>query len=172
MDAVHSTVHIPRSDRELMKRFTVIALFLLFLTAAFSHLFRFYTRRLEDFTGSARWIWASHQISRNVPVVFFAAREFDLPATRAFTHAKIFADPEYALWFNGRELAGRRGGDDARNLDVYDLFFARPDRAQQNPRGRAEHERRRRSDRQYRHRPRAGERRRDGRDLENLQAVE
>lgn len=121
MDAVHSTVPITRTDRELMKRFTVIALFLLFLTAAFSHLFRFYTRRLEDFTGPARWIWASHQISRNVPVVFFATREFDLPKTRAFAHVKIFADPEYVLWFNGRELAGRRAGDDARNLDMYDV---------------------------------------------------
>lgn len=103
-----------------MRRFTIVALFLLVFTAAFSHLFRFYTRRFEDFTGPARWIWAPHQISRNVPVVFFATRDFDLPINRRFAHLKIFADPEYTVWFNGREIAGRRS-EDRRTLDVYDV---------------------------------------------------
>lgn len=103
-----------------MRRFTIVALFLLIFTAAFSHLFRFYTRRFDDFTGPARWIWAPHQISRNVPVVFFAAREFDLPLNRRYAHLEIFADPEYTVWFNGRAIAGRRG-EDRRTLDVYDV---------------------------------------------------
>jgi hypothetical protein len=107
-------------DSKLMRRFTIAVLFLLSLTAAFSYLFRFYTQRFEDVTGRAQWIWAPHQISRNIPVVFFAARDFDLPATRRFTHLKIFADPEYTLYFNGRELASRRV-DEQRKLDVYDL---------------------------------------------------
>jgi hypothetical protein len=120
MDAVDSTVPISRADRELMRRLAILALFLLCFTAAFSTLFRYFTRRLEDFTGPARWIWAAHQISRNVPVVFFATRNFDMPAGSKFAHLKIFADPEYTLWLNGREVAGRRS-DDRRALDVYDV---------------------------------------------------
>ena len=123
MDAVDSKASAvaPRlPDAVLMRRVTVIALFLLGLTAAFSYLFRYYTRRFEDYTGPAKWIWARHQISRNVPVVFFATRDFDLPLSRRFTQLKIFGDPEYTVWFNGRELAGRRT-DERRHLDVYDV---------------------------------------------------
>lgn len=112
---------VPRaSDLTLMRRLTVAVLTLFFFTAGFAYLFRFYTRRFENFTGTAQWIWASAQISREEPVVFFAAREFDLPATRRYTHVKIYADPEYTFWFNGRELAGRRVYE-TRNLDVYDV---------------------------------------------------
>lgn len=103
-----------------MKRLTILALFIIGFTAAFSGLFRFFTRRLEDFTGEARWIWAAHQISRNVPVVFFATRDFTLPAGWRFAHLKIFADPEYTLWFNGREIAGRRAGSSPR-LEIFDV---------------------------------------------------
>lgn len=95
-------------------------LFLLLFTAAFSYLFRFYSRRFEDFTGPARWIWASHQVSRNEPVVFFATRDFVLPANRRFAHLKIFAEPEYTLWFNSRAIASRRA-EDSRHLDEYDV---------------------------------------------------
>lgn len=103
-----------------------MALFLLCLTAAFSGLFRFFTQRFEDFTGQAEWIWAPVQISRNMPVVFFATRDFPLPPGSKFLHLKLFAEPEYTLWFNGRELASRRDrGENA--LDVYDLTgLARP----------------------------------------------
>jgi len=123
MDAVHfkaSGLGPRASDRALMRRLTVLVLFLLFFTAAFSTLFRYFTRRFEDFMGPAQWIWASSQISRNVPVVFFATRNFDLPAGSKFAHLKVFADPEYTLWFNGREIAARRFND-KRRLDVYDV---------------------------------------------------
>ncbi len=108
------------SDVTLIRRFTAMTLFLLVLTAAFAFLLRFYTRRLEGFTGSAQWIWASHQISRNEPVVFYAARDFELPATRQFAHLKVFADPEYALYVNGREIAARRA-EEGQRLDTYDV---------------------------------------------------
>jgi hypothetical protein len=120
MAAVDSISSISSTDRQLMRRLAIVALFFVFLTAAFSSLYRFYTRRFEDFTGDARWIWATSQISRNVPVVFFATRDFVLPESRRSTSLKIFADPEYTLWFNGRELAGHRA-DDQRRLDVYDV---------------------------------------------------
>jgi hypothetical protein len=111
---------IASRDLVLIRRFTALALFVLCLTAAFAFLLRFYSRRFESFTGPARWIWASHQISRNEPVVFFAARDFDLPPTRHFTHLKVFADPEYTLYFNGRQIAARRSGNE-QHLDVYDV---------------------------------------------------
>lgn len=107
-------------DSKLMRRFTIAVFFLVSFTAAFSYLFRFYTRRFDDVTGPAEWIWAPHQISRNIPVVFFATRDFDLPVQRHFTRLKIYADPEYTLYFNGRQLATRRV-DEQRKLDVYDL---------------------------------------------------
>ncbi|HEX7419424.1 MAG TPA: hypothetical protein VF505_06035 [Thermoanaerobaculia bacterium] len=103
-----------------MRRLAILALFLLCFTAAFSTLFRYFTRRLEDFSGPARWIWAQHQISRNVPVVFFATRNFDMPPGSTFAHLKLFADPESTLWFNGREIASRRSDAQAA-LEVYDV---------------------------------------------------
>ncbi|HSP34785.1 MAG TPA: hypothetical protein VLU46_10760 [Thermoanaerobaculia bacterium] len=103
-----------------MRRLTAIAVALLIATAAVWYLVRFYTRRFDNYTGNAKWIWASAQLSRNEPVVFFAAREFALPDTRAYTHVKIFADPQYTLYFNGIEIAGRRVYE-SRDLDVYDV---------------------------------------------------
>jgi hypothetical protein len=123
MDAAHikaSGLGPRASDVRLIGRLTAVALFLLAVTAAFSFLLRFYTRRIENFTGPAQWIWASHQISRNEPVVFFAARDFDLPPTRQFTHLKIYADPEYTLYVNGKEIAARRA-EGSPHLDEYDI---------------------------------------------------
>ena len=56
----------------------------------------------------------------NVPVVFFATRNFDMPPGSKFAHLKIFADPEYTLWLNGREIAGRRAGEQL-VLDTFDV---------------------------------------------------
>ena len=123
MDAAHSKASGlgPRAtDLRLMRRLTILALFIVCFTAAFSVLFRSFTRRLDDFTGPARWIWAQHQISRNVPVVFFATRNFDMPPGSKFAHLKLFADPECTLWFNGREIASRRS-DTQRALEVFDV---------------------------------------------------
>lgn len=103
-----------------MKRLAIISLFLLCFTAAFSSLFRNFTRRFDAYTGPAQWIWASHQISRNVPVVFFATREFDMPRGWKFAQLRLYAEPESTLWFNGHEIASRRDFGTG-TLHVYDL---------------------------------------------------
>lgn len=54
------------------------------------------------------------------PVAFFATRDFDLPPNRYYTHVKVIGDPEYTIFFNGREIGGRRVGEDSK-LDVYDV---------------------------------------------------
>lgn len=103
-----------------MRRLTGLVVFLVLFTAAFSYLWRLYSTKFEATTGPASWIWAPHRISRNMPVVFFAARDFDLPPGRNWTRIKILGDPEYVLYFNGRRIGGRRVGDD-RHLDVFDV---------------------------------------------------
>lgn len=111
---------ISPADRELMRRLTVAIAFLVLFTAAFSFLWRLYATKFYAITGEASWIWIPHRISRNVPVVFFAAHDFDLPEARRWTRIKILGDPEYTLYFNGRPVGGRRVGDD-RQLDVFDV---------------------------------------------------
>jgi hypothetical protein len=95
---------------------------LLFLLAVgFTTLNRFYARKfLGTATRNAQWIWAAHRMSSRTPVVFFAARDFELPPTRRYTHVKIYGDPEYTLYFNGKEIASRRTGQD-RRMDLYDV---------------------------------------------------
>src|SRR2546430_8287119 len=97
-----------------------IAAAILIATFAIDRLWLLYAHKFYDVTGLAQWIWAPHQLSRNVPVAFFATRDFDLPANRYFTRIKVAGDPEYTLWFNGTEIGGRKLGD-ARALDVYDV---------------------------------------------------
>ena len=103
-----------------MRRITIVLVFVMLFTAATSQLYRMYAKKFFDVTGPAKWIWASHQISRQVPVVFFAVRDFDLPPQRVFTRIKIAAEPEYALFFNGVEVASRRMGQNP-TLDEYDV---------------------------------------------------
>ena len=103
-----------------MRRLTAIVVFAVLFTAAFSYLWTLYATKFYDITGNAAWIWAPHRISRNMPVVFFATKNFDLPSGRAWTRIKILGDPEYALYFNGKLIGGRRVGDD-RQLDTYDV---------------------------------------------------
>ena len=70
--------------------------------------------------GPAQWIWAEHEMSREIPVVFFATRDFDLPETRQYTRIKVLGDPEFILYFNGREVGGsrvRRSGE----IYLYDV---------------------------------------------------
>ncbi len=117
---------VSKSDRELMKRLTIVLAFVFACTAAFAHLERTYARKFFDITGDARWIWARHRMNDNQPVAFFAARDFTLPAHRVYTHLKVLGDPEYTVFLNGREVAGRRiegrrGEDVERVIDVYDV---------------------------------------------------
>lgn len=103
-----------------MKRLAGVVLFVFLFAAAFTHLQRVYSQKFLDVTRKAQWIWAPHRLSDNMPVAFFAARNFDLPKDRYYTHIKILGDPEYTLYLNGRELAGRRVGEE-RKLDVFDV---------------------------------------------------
>jgi hypothetical protein len=127
MDAADSNPRISPADRELLRRLTAVTLFLLLLTAAFSYLWRLYATKFYDITGEASWIWAPHRVSRNMPMAFFAARDFDLPPGRNWTRIKILGDPEYTLYFNGKKIGGRRAGDD-RQLDVFDVSELARDR--------------------------------------------
>jgi len=111
---------ISAADRDLIKRLTLVLAFVFVFTAAFSHLAGVYSQKFEDRTTSANWIWARHPMSSNEPVAFFAAREIDLPANRVYTRIKILGDPEYTLYVNGREVAGRLVGED-KSLDLYEI---------------------------------------------------
>lgn len=108
------------ADRDLIKRLAIVLAFVFVFTAAFAHLERTYSQKFFDITGRAQWIWAQHRMSDNQPVAFFAAREFDLPERRIFTRLKVLGDPEYTVWVNGTEIAGRQVGEE-RVLDVYDI---------------------------------------------------
>lgn len=117
---------INANDRDLLRRLGVVVVFLLVFTAAFSHLDRVYSDKFYGNTGRASWIWAQHRMSSNDPVAFFATRDFDLPERRLYTHLKVIGDPEYTLYVNGREIAGRRlpkarktAADE--RLDLYDI---------------------------------------------------
>ncbi len=107
-------------QRSTVSLLVTIALATVLATIAIDRLWLLYSHKFYDVTGRAQWIWAQHQLSRDIPVAFFATCEFDLPPNRAFTHIKIAGDPEYMLWFNGTEIGGRRTAD-AQALDVYDV---------------------------------------------------
>jgi hypothetical protein len=110
-------------DRDLVKRLSLLLALIFIFTAAFTYLERIYSEKFFDNTGAARWIWANHRMNDNVPVAFFAARDFTLPEKRIYTRLKLLGDPEYTVFLNGREIAGRSvaGATDERMLDVYDI---------------------------------------------------
>lgn len=113
-------------ERDLARRLAVVVVFILVFTAAFAHLYRVYSDKFFGITGRAQWIWAQHRMSANEPVAFFAVRDFDLPERRIFTHLKVVGDPEYTVWVNGQELAGRlltvrRHTEPDDRLDFYDI---------------------------------------------------
>jgi hypothetical protein len=115
------------SDRALLARITiVVALGFLFI-AAVARIDLLYSHKFFDRTGRAEWIWPPLDVSLDDPVAFFATRNFDLPPNRYYTHIKVSADPEYTLTFNGREIGGRRAGEES-VLDVYDVTALARDR--------------------------------------------
>ncbi|HEV7922168.1 MAG TPA: hypothetical protein VGR02_15390 [Thermoanaerobaculia bacterium] len=103
-----------------MSRLTIVLLLTVTLFAGFFHLNRVYGHKFHDVTGRAEWIWARTELSREQPLAFFAVRDFELPPSRLFTRIKIAADPEYALFFNGRPIGGRRQGEQVK-LDLFDV---------------------------------------------------
>jgi hypothetical protein len=113
-------------ERDLLGRLAVVVIFILVFTAAFAHIHRVYADKFFGITGRAEWIWAQHRMSSNEPVAFFAARELVLPERRLYTHLKLIGDPEYTVYVNGREvagrrLAGRRKQETDERLDLYDI---------------------------------------------------
>ena len=111
---------INASDRKLLQRLAKFAAALFLLTAALFTLQRTYAQKFFQTTGHAKWIWAQHRMSDNLPIAFFAARDFDLPAGRVFAHLKVLGDPEYTVYLNGKEIATRNVGED-RALDFYEI---------------------------------------------------
>jgi hypothetical protein len=112
---------IGEADKRLMRRGTLVLGFLLLFLFAFSRLELLYGQKFFDVTGRAQWIWPQHRMAAEEAVAFYAAHDFDLPPQRLFTRIKILGDPEYTLYFNGTEVGGRRVGEDASALDVYDV---------------------------------------------------
>ncbi len=108
------------AERDLLRRLGIAAVAVFIFTAAFATLERTYSQKFHDVTGSAKWIWAAHRMSDNIPVAFYAARDFDLPAGRHFAHLKVLGDPEYTVYVNGRQVAARHVGEE-RALDFYDI---------------------------------------------------
>lgn len=119
-DSTNAQPLIPPADRRLMRRLALTLGIILLLTFAFSRLDLIYSHKFFDTTGRAQWIWFNHRIASGDPLAFFATREFDLPPNRYFTHIKIAGDPQYTLYFNGKEIGGRRAVD-LPTLDVYDV---------------------------------------------------
>jgi hypothetical protein len=112
---------ISRSDRDLLTRLTIVLVCGFLFAAAFVHLNATYTHKFFDVTGHAQWIWPKGDLKAELPLGFFATRDFDLPANRYYTKIKIAGDPEYTLYFNGREIGARRMAADDHALDVYDV---------------------------------------------------
>jgi hypothetical protein len=111
---------ISPADRALMKRLAGVFVFLFLFVAGFTKLQLLYSHKFFDVTGRAQWIWDPHPMTTGDAAAFFATREFDLPAARYYTKLKVVGDPEYNVWFNGREIGGREVGEEA-TLDVFDV---------------------------------------------------
>lgn len=112
-----------------MRRLSFGLAFLVLLVFAFSRLELLYGDKFFDVsnTGNGEWIWMPLRMAGGTPAAFYATRDFDLPSSRQFTHVKILGDPEYTLYFNGREIGGRRVGEESA-LDLYDVSTLARDR--------------------------------------------
>ena len=75
----------------------------------------------------ARWIWISKAPER-APVRFIALRRFSLGAPPAESVARVFADPRFELFVNGRRAGAgaHRPGDRAASFDVGRLLRRGP----------------------------------------------
>ena len=108
------------ADSTEIRKWTIVIVLSFLFSAAFTTLDAVYGHKFYDITGHAKWIWPRVEMSSEVPVAFFAARDLDLPPTRYYTHIKIACDPQYTLYLNGREIASKRMTDESA-LDVYDV---------------------------------------------------
>ncbi|HUO84420.1 MAG TPA: hypothetical protein VM534_04820 [Thermoanaerobaculia bacterium] len=104
-----------------MRRWATALLFAFLVFGSFFLVQRFYQRRFFSGTGAAQWIWLPHRVSEEQPVVFFAARSFIRPASSQFVRIRIGGDPQYTLYFNGREIGGGRWNGTYQAYDVTSL---------------------------------------------------
>jgi hypothetical protein len=130
--SVPDTAFAPRilpGDLRLIRRFSLGLGFHFLFVFAFSRLELLYGEKFFDVsnTGNGEWIWMPLRMADGTPAAFYATRDFDLPSSRQFTRIKILGDPEYTLYFNGREIGGRRVGEESA-LDVYDVSNLARDR--------------------------------------------
>src|ERR687885_2985841 len=79
---------ISRADAALIKRLTIVIVAAFLFTAAFAHLEATYSHKFFDVTGKAKWIWPQVDIKADLPLAFYATRDFDLPANRYYTKIK------------------------------------------------------------------------------------
>src|SRR5258708_30484250 len=93
--AARMDASLNNSDSNEIRRWTIVIVVGFLFAAAFTSLESVYGHKFYDVTGHAKWIWPEVEMSSEVPVAFFAARDFDLPKNRYYTHIKIAADPEY-----------------------------------------------------------------------------
>ena len=77
-------------------------------TAAAAAVHRYIEDRRHSHTGSAAWIWFARAGPKPRPIRFYAFREWDLAAAPSRARALVFADPEAAVWVNGRRAAELR----------------------------------------------------------------
>jgi hypothetical protein len=113
-------VPIGEEQRVLLRRLLLGTLLGLLLFSGTVGLNALFSHKFFDTTGEAQWIWDQHRLADQTAVAFFAARDFNLPPNRLYTHIKIAGDPQYTLYFNGREIGGRRTGETS-TLDLYDV---------------------------------------------------
>lgn len=124
---LHITSVDPATPRRIIARWAAASGALLLVAAVILGVGRFYGVKFNRTTGDARWLWSHNRIAADEPEAFFLTRELDIPAGPTFVQIRIAADPEYTLWFNGKEIGG--GSSDGLTLHRYDVTELARERA-------------------------------------------
>lgn len=98
-----------------------VTLILALAFAAFVFLFQFFSAKFHRSTGDAEWIWrGTEKLSKGEPAAFYVAADFRVPQNAGYVKLNVVADPEYTLFFNGRQIGGAVFNDSAA-IDVYEV---------------------------------------------------
>lgn len=110
---------LPRWSRPAPAALYALAVLVVASTAALA-LHRRHEKRLHPATGAAEWIWYARAGRKPAPLHFYATRDVTLASVPRRVEARLFVDPEYTLFVNGRRVdsGARRPGD---ALAVVDL---------------------------------------------------
>jgi hypothetical protein len=86
--------------------------------------------RAELTTGGAEWIWYARAGRKPRPLRFYATRDVELVSAPRRATARVFVDPDSALFVNGRRVGevSRRPGDPLAVLDLAPYLRAGPNR--------------------------------------------